>query len=486
MNPRTAPNAIEQDASATGSQRLVSWKEIAAYFNCDVRTVKRWERERGLPVHRVPGGERSRVFAYAAELKVWLHSPPGAVEPSGEPASPNGFEMPNGSGHIDAGPGIGDDAALAPAQPAPHPFLRRRLLWGFALFVLTACILLGYFIRSNHLQKQAPGSGGARHSPLPAAGELYLKGRYFLEKRTGESMSQAVDAFTQAIVLDSNYAEAYAGLAECYDLMPEYTGMAEAEAMPRAIAAARKAIALNDSLPNAHSALAFALFWYRWDFRDAEPEFKRAIQLDPGNVEAHHWYATALMSEEDYPQALREIDTAQQLDPASRSILADQAAIQYQSGHREPAIATLEQLQTAEPDFFSPPHYLANIYFHEENYPAYLAELRLVAAATKKDSDAAFAAAAADGWAKAGARGLLAAIRSIYERNFATGKDDGVLLAQVCARQGDLASAVKYLKAASAVHDYNVKQVLSASWTPQLNGYPPFEALRAQIRKELD
>ncbi len=485
MNPRTAPNAIEQDASATGSQRLVSWKEIAAYFNCDVRTVKRWERERGLPVHRVPGGERSRVFAYAAELKVWLHSPPGAVEPSDQPAPPNGFESPNGSPRIDAGPEREKDAAPASAPSPGRRLLRNAAVWVCAL-VVVAGGLAAYRIYSARTRQRHRNSANGGHSPLPAARALYLKGRYYLEKRTSESMSQAVDAFTQAIVLDSNYAEAYAGLAECYDLMPEYTGMAEADAMPRAMAAARKAIALNDSLPNAHSALAFALFWYRWDFKDAEAEYRRAIALDPRNVEAHHWYATALMSEEKYPQALQEIDTSQQLDPASRSILADQAAILYQSGRREPAIATLEQLQAAEPGFFSPPHYLANIYFHEENYPAYLAELKMVAAATKKDSDAAFAASAADGWAKAGARGLLAAIRAIYERSFATGQDDGVLLAQVCARQGDLAAAVKYLKAASAVRDYNVKQVLSASWTPQLNGYPPFEALRSQIRKELD
>ena len=482
MNPRTVSNSIEQDMSSTSSQRLVSWKEIAAYFNCDVRTVKRWERERGLPVHRVPGGERSRVFAYAAELKIWLHAP----SQEGEVSSPSSAaETSEIAPHKSLDPRIDESNPVVPVPPAPRSLFRIGAIWGLSLLVLVAGASFAYRVHSAGPGKSAPRSGEARR-PVAAAQEAYLRGRYYLEKRTSESLPQAVDAYTQAIVLDSGFAEAYAGLAECYDLMPEFTGMPQAEAMPRAIAAARKAIAINDSLPNAHSALAFALFWYQWDFKDAEPEYERAIELDPKNVEAHHWYATTLMSAEKYPEALREIDVAQQLDPASRSILADQGAILYQSGNRDAAIPILLRLQAAEPDFFSPPHYLANIYFHEENYRGYLDELKRIAAATRRDSDAAFAAAAEDGWKKAGAPGLLRAVRSLYEKSFATGKDDGVLLAQVCARQGDLASAVKYLKAASAAHDYNVKQVLSAEWTPQLNGYPPFEALRSQIRRELD
>jgi tetratricopeptide (TPR) repeat protein len=484
MTSPAADHPTEPGANAPESQRLVSWKEIAAYFNCDVRTVKRWEQERGLPVHRVPGGERSRVFAYTTELQAWLHAPPGASETASQPPP---------SGDLEAAPipdtsneeAVTNKESPPPsAQKAQSRSGQTALLGLFALLILAAGGYGIYRLRSAHAQNKPAYQGGEAAAPLPAARELYLKGRFYLEKRTSESLTQAVDDYTQAIVLDSNYAEAYAGLAECYDLMPEYIGMPEAEAMPRAIAAARKAILLNESLPNAHSALAFALFWYQWDFKDAEPEYRRAIELDPRNVEAHHWYATALAGVKRYPDALREIDLAQQLDPASRSIVADQAWILYNSGSRDDAMARLEQLQAAEPDFFSPPHYLAKAYFNEENYPAYIAELKLVAAATRKDFDYALADAAASGWAQGGRRGLLGAIRSVYEKRFAAGKDDGEFLARICARLGDREAAVKYLNAATAVREYEVREALSNRWAPQLNGFPPFEAFRSSLRKQ--
>jgi len=483
MSGPTIPDPTTPDTSPTDSQRLVSWKEIAAYFNCDVRTVKRWERERGLPVHRVPGGERSRVFAYTEELRAWLHSAPR--EAASEAATPSAEAVEEFATAQDAPPEpAGTENELHARSQATRRSFPSIAILAAALMLAVIAGAFGFRrIRSTPLHNPAAATANAGNAPAPAARDLYLKGRYNLEKRTSESLSQAVDAYTQAIVLDSNYAEAYAGLAECYDLMPEYTGMSNADAMPRAIAAARKAISLNEALPTAHNALAFALYWYRWDFKDADAEFRRAIELDPKNVEAHHWYATALMSVGLFSDALREIDLAQQLDPASRSILADQAVVLYDSGDRKSAISKLDQLQHSEPDFLSPPHYLANIYFDDGNYGAYVSELKQIALVTRKDSDAQLAAAAERGWTQSGTRGLLEAIRSIYEKDVAAGMDESIQLAQICGRLGDREAAVRYLTAAWEVHDYRVRTALSDTWASQLNGYPPFEAIRARIRK---
>ncbi len=117
--------------------------------------------------------------------------------------------------------------------------------------------------------------------------------------------------------------------------------MPRSEAFPRAIAAAAKAVALDDSLGEAHRALAFALFYWEWNIPRAFAEYRRAIAIDPRDEEAHHWYATSLLTLHRYPEALVEINEARKLDPTSRSILSDQALIRYWNGDRAGAIAHL-------------------------------------------------------------------------------------------------------------------------------------------------
>src|SRR5208283_3087927 len=108
------------------------------------------------------------------------------------------------------------------------------------------------------------------HVPKAEAQELYLKGRYFWNKRTPADLEKARDYFTQAIVIDSEYAEAYVGLADSYNLLREFSAMPENEAYPRAIAAAKKAIELDGSLAEAHNSLAFDTFYWSFDAAGAE------------------------------------------------------------------------------------------------------------------------------------------------------------------------------------------------------------------------
>ena len=159
----------------------------------------------------------------------------------------------------------------------------------------------------------------------PRAHEFYLKGRYFWNRRSEEGYTRAIHDFEQAIAVDSNYAEAYAGLADAYALLGSIPNVVlrRSEAMPRARLAALKALALDDELAEAHTSLAFVRMHFDWDWRGAQQEFTRAIELNPGYATAHHWYAYWLIAQGQADDALREIRVAQQLDPLSLVITAD-------------------------------------------------------------------------------------------------------------------------------------------------------------------
>ena len=159
----------------------------------------------------------------------------------------------------------------------------------------------------------------------PEAYEAYLKGRYFWNKRTGDGLKKAIAFFGRAIETDPTYAEAYSGLADSYALAGdwEYGVLSPRDAFPRARAAATKALALDDSLGEAHTSLAFALDLYGWDWEAAEKEYKLAIKLNPGYATAHHWYAWHLMVMGQNSAGILELRKAESLDPLSLIISAD-------------------------------------------------------------------------------------------------------------------------------------------------------------------
>ena len=161
----------------------------------------------------------------------------------------------------------------------------------------------------------------------PDAYEAYLKGRYFWNKRTGDGLKKAIDYFSRAIETDPTYAEAYSGLADSYALSGdwEYGVLSPEDAFRQARAAATKALALDDSLGEAHTSLAFAFDLYAWDWAAAETEYKRAIELNPGYATAHHWYAWHLLVMGRNSEGIFELRRAENLDPLSLIISADLA-----------------------------------------------------------------------------------------------------------------------------------------------------------------
>ena len=179
------------------------------------------------------------------------------------------------------------------------------------------------------LTRQGKGPVSQSKALNPDAYEAYLRGRYFWNKREIVGLEKAMQYFQRAIAADPDYAEAYAGLADAYALAGdwEYGVLSPQVALPRAKAAATKALLLDPTLSEAHTSLAFALDLYAWDWNNAEREFQRALELNPGYATAHHWYAYHLMVVGRDDEGISEMRKAENLDPLSLIISAGLADV---------------------------------------------------------------------------------------------------------------------------------------------------------------
>jgi len=200
-------------------------------------------------------------------------------------------------------------------------------------------------------QKRVTRSGQSGSTASYDTYDLYLKGRYFWNKRTEAGFRQAADYFHQAIAKDRGYAPAYAGLADTYALMSSWSLVPQNEFMPKARAAAVRALELDDNLAQAHTSLALIAENYDYDWQTAEKEFRRAIQLDPSYATAHQWYAEFLSYQGRFQEAFAESEFARRLDPLSLIIATDHGAIQYFSRQYERAIEESRSVLDMDPDF---------------------------------------------------------------------------------------------------------------------------------------
>jgi TolB-like protein/DNA-binding winged helix-turn-helix (wHTH) protein/Flp pilus assembly protein TadD len=182
------------------------------------------------------------------------------------------------------------------------------------------------------------GAVRAQDAKSYEAYDLYLKGRYFWNKRTNEGFKQAANYFQQAIDKDANYGRAYAGLADTFSLMSTWYVGPQSELMPKARAAAQRALEIDDGLAEAHASLAVIEENYDYDWPGAEKEFRRAIQLDPQYATAHQWYAESLSWQGRFAEAFAESERARQLDPLSVIIGSDYVSILYDSRQYENAV----------------------------------------------------------------------------------------------------------------------------------------------------
>ncbi len=499
-------------------QRLDSWKAIARHIGRDVRSAQRWERERGLPVHRVPGEKGGSVFAYTAELDAWLHgrSGTGAAESPSDRAS-GGSIAPAVNAEQDESSPVPDppaipisstppkvpDSAVEAQAALPARSGRSELIWAASaiLIVLAAAFVVwrlrptpspantrgrimlavlpfanlsgdpsqdyfadglteemitdlgrlnpqalgviartsamkykqtkedigqigrelgvGYVLEGSvrregntarisaqliqvsdqthiwaqnyerqvkdilavqrdvaqsiagkiriNLDRHPGGGTGFYQAANPEAYDDYLKGLYFWNRRDPRGLEESIKYFSQAIQEDPNYAAAYAALAESYMLDGLTYPTSYQQDVPRAEVAARKAIALDDSAAEGHTALAGIRVFYYYDFQGAENEFKRALDLNPNYAHAHHWYGNLYLDPQGrYLDAISELKMAQQLDPTNLIVNADLGLAYYFARQYPIAIETCKKTIDMDPSFLPPHWYLADAY-HEAN-----------------------------------------------------------------------------------------------------------------------
>jgi serine/threonine-protein kinase len=212
-----------------------------------------------------------------------------------------------------------------------------------------------------------------RHTDSPEAYRAYLKGRYFWNKRTPDGFERAAECFNQAIAKDPHYALAYAGLADTYALISGYTLAPPAEFIPKARAAALKALRLDEQLAEAHVSLAFIAQDYDWDWQTAEKEYRRAIELDPNYATAHHWYAENLALQGRFEEAFSEMDRARKLDPLSLIVATDNGVFLYFSRQYERAIDQFRAVLDMEPGF-SRAHMVMSAYVEQGKFAEAIAD----------------------------------------------------------------------------------------------------------------
>lgn len=167
-----------------------------------------------------------------------------------------------------------------------------------------------------------------RYTENPEAYKFYLQGRFFWNKRRASETQKAIECFNQALALDPTYALAYVGLADCYAIQEQYSGIPGKETYPRAAAAAARALEIDNSLAEAHTTLAFASY-SMWNWKKAEDEFKTALSLNPQYPTTYHWYSLLLHTLGRHEEAFKVIRRAQELDPLS-SIIAMNVAMAYE------------------------------------------------------------------------------------------------------------------------------------------------------------
>lgn len=424
-----------------GSQpdrRLSSWKEIAAYFGKDERTVKRWEATRGMPVRRLPRGSRSSVFAYPSELEAWLRGdPPESASESGTPSR-----------------------------------------WRAALLRVAAVFLLAV-VGAGFASAVMPGM--LAHTPPPAAVALYRQGVVDWNSRTEAGFDRALDEFNRAIALDPGYAAAYAGLANVYNLISQYTNAPAAPSYAKARAAAEKALDLDPNLAEAYAALGFNAYYGAHEFNRSAELFDKAIALDPRSAQTLHWAALTGMHTGDFVRPLELIDQAQQLAPDSRAIRANKALILFYAGHPDEGLALLADLRQAHPDYLATPSYLATIDLATGRYADFLDAYEQAATVEKNAARVAIVAAARRGYAQGGNAGMLAALFAAQQAQHAAGNEPAYPAAVTAAMLGDDDVALTLLEEAVEKGESDTLSLRIEEAFQPLYGNPRFTALLHKV-----
>ena len=224
----------------------------------------------------------------------------------------------------------------------------------------------------------------------PEAYQLYLKGRYYWEKRTQENLEKSKNYFNQAIEKDPNYAVAYVGLADYYNVISDYGPVPASEAAPKARSAAQRALAIDDSLAEGHVALA-AAYWALLDFDAAEREFRRALELNPNYANAHHWYGLFLSWQARHSEAISHFRRATELDPLNLMYNSNLGQGFENARQYEASLEQLKKTLDMDPNFAQAHNQLQSLYRDMGRYDLWLEEWKKRASLTGDRDDLAMA-----------------------------------------------------------------------------------------------
>ncbi|MGE0132981.1 MAG: protein kinase [Blastocatellales bacterium] len=310
-----------------------------------------------------------------------------------------------------------------------------------------------------------------RYTENAEAYQAYLKGRYYWNQRNARSLKKAIVSFEEAIKLDDSYALAYAGLADCYCLVSIYGAAPPKAIMPRAKAAAMKALEIDDGLAEAHTSLAAALVWFDWDWEASEREFKRAIELNPHYAVAHHWYGSVLLSARGlFDEAMASERRALELEPLSLVVNSNLGFICYQASRFNEALMYLQQTLEMDDNFVYARFHLGLCHAHLGNYDKAIAELEH-AIEQAGGRGALIQAALGYAYGVAGRRNEASRILAQLQA-FPMNRDvSPFYLAMIHAGLGAREQALKWLESACEER-YN--------WVVWLRTEPMFESLRGQ------
>jgi TolB-like protein/tetratricopeptide (TPR) repeat protein len=436
------------------ADRLDSWKEIAAYLRRDVRTVQRWEKKEGLPVHRHQHDKLGSIYASRTELTEWFNSRQQA-SPAGAPPKARDkiklavlpFQNLSGSAKDDYfSDGLSEEMitqitrmqpaelAVIASSTAEHYDSTRNSMERMRRDLGVDYVVEGKVRRSGNrvritarlseIQDQTQmwaetyerdlsdvlgvqaeiAQAVAREINLvlnlsettrlsgmqrgqsrvhPAAFDAYLKARYHLHTMSPAGMRKSIEDFERAAQLDPTYAPAHAGLASAWALLAiaPFDLLPPGEAMPKAEAAARKSLELDEGLAEAHAALALVHHHYHWNWKEAEAAYQRAIELNPGYAAAHLWYSWLLLAlgkrEEAFEEIERTMGIVQETDPRRLvAVHATRAQAYYFGREFERAVEECEKALQLDPEHFMLHYILGRAYWRLGQSAKAIAQLK--------------------------------------------------------------------------------------------------------------
>src|SRR5438132_1574321 len=335
---------------------------------------------------------------------------------------------------------------------------------------------------ADTLQAKLTGSEKTAMSKKPTANpeayELYLKGRFFWNKRTSADLRKAVDYFNQAIAKDSNYALAYAGLADAFAMYPDYGVEAPADAYPRAKSAAMKALELDNTLGQPHAALGLVYANFEHDFAKSIGEFERAAQLDPNYATAHQWINTGLEPTGQFDRSIAETKHAIELDPLSLIINADLAYSYFNARRFDDALAQSQKTLEIDPSFHVARGYLGLALQFKGQLAEAIPEFRTTAASNDEPfSKALLGQALARAGMRDEAQRILSRLEERARDHFVTGWS----LAVIRLALGDKEGALATLDLALQQHAPEIVLIKYDPLFDDLRGDPHFEALVQKV-----